>query len=55
VRAWRDFYSLGSIVQRWRPRLGAGWLEALGYLPLNAFMRRLTQRKIIGGERLFRG
>jgi radical SAM superfamily enzyme YgiQ (UPF0313 family) len=53
-RAWRDFYSLGSILDRWRPRLAAGWLETLGYLPLNAFMRRLTHRKILGGERFFR-
>ncbi|MBI5482467.1 MAG: B12-binding domain-containing radical SAM protein [Deltaproteobacteria bacterium] len=53
-RAWRDFYSLGSILQRWRPRVGAGWLETLGYLPLNAFMRRLTRRKILAGERFFR-
>ena len=53
-RAWRDFYSLGSIVQRWRPRLGVGWLEALCYLPLNAFMAQLTRRKILGGKRLFR-
>jgi len=53
-RAWRDFYSLASIVSRWHPRLGAGWVETLGYLPLNAFMRRLTDRKILGGERFFR-
>ena len=53
-RAWRDFYSLGSIVARWRPRLNAGWLETLGYLPLNVFMRQLTQRKILGGDRFFR-
>ncbi|HEY3357099.1 MAG TPA: radical SAM protein [Polyangia bacterium] len=54
VRAWRDFYSLGSILARWRPRAGAGWLETLGYLPLNAFMRRLARRKIVAGERFFR-
>jgi len=53
-RAWRDFYSLSSIVARWRPRLGAGWLETLGYLPLNVFMRQLTQRKILRGDRFFR-
>jgi radical SAM superfamily enzyme YgiQ (UPF0313 family) len=53
-RAWRDFYSLGSIWERWRPRLGAGWLETLGYVPLNVFMRQLTLRKIVGGERFFR-
>jgi radical SAM superfamily enzyme YgiQ (UPF0313 family) len=53
-RAWRDFYSLGSIVARWRPRRGAGWLETLGYLPLNAFMRRLARHKILAGERFFR-
>lgn len=53
-RAWRDFYSFGSILERWRPRLGTGWLEALAYLPLNAFMRQLTRRKILGGERFFR-
>jgi radical SAM superfamily enzyme YgiQ (UPF0313 family) len=54
LRAWRDFYSLGSILARWRPRRGAGWLETVGYLPLNAFMRRLARRKIAGGERFFR-
>jgi hypothetical protein len=53
-RAWRDFYSVGSIWDRWRPRLGAGWVETLGHLPLNAFMARLVQRKILGGQRFFR-
>jgi radical SAM superfamily enzyme YgiQ (UPF0313 family) len=53
-RAWRDFYSFGSILARWRPRLAAGWLENLGYLPLNVFMRQLALKKIVGGERFFR-
>jgi radical SAM superfamily enzyme YgiQ (UPF0313 family) len=54
IRAWRDFYSLGSILARWRPRRGAGWLETLGYLPLNAFMHGLARHKIAGGEQFFR-
>ena len=54
VKAWRDFYSVGSIVDRFASHLGSGLLGTLGYLPLNAFMRRLVKRKIEGGERFFR-
>lgn len=53
INAWREFYGLGSIMQRWRPRLGGGWLESVAFLPLNAFMHRLAKNKIAQGHRFF--
>lgn len=53
IQAWRDFYGLGSIIRRWRPRIGGGWLDNLAFLPLNAFMHRLAKNKIAGGHRFF--
>ncbi len=55
MKAWHDFYGAKSILSRWRPRLRNGLLETLAFLPLNAFMHRLTEEKIVAGHRFFVG
>lgn len=52
--AWRKFYAPKAIWQRYRPGLGAGWVQTLAHLPLNFMQHRLVHRKIIGGRQRFR-
>ena len=51
---WREFYGVGSIARRLaRASALASPFSLLTYLPLNLHQRRLTRRKILGGERFY--
>lgn len=54
VRAWKDFYSVGSMLRRYTVRRHSSYFQTLGYWPINLFQNRLAHRKIAGGEQLFR-
>jgi radical SAM superfamily enzyme YgiQ (UPF0313 family) len=54
IGAWRSFYSYSSIWRRYRFDLDASWIALVGHFPLNLLMHQLAERKIAGGERLFR-
>jgi radical SAM superfamily enzyme YgiQ (UPF0313 family) len=49
IRAWRDFYTYGSMWQRFT--LGGAFnpLQWLGYWPINLMQRKLAVAKILGG------
>lgn len=51
---WRQFYGVESIARRFaRSSALASPFSLLAYLPINLHQRRLTRRKILGGERFF--
>jgi radical SAM superfamily enzyme YgiQ (UPF0313 family) len=52
-RTWREFYSVSSIARRFLASGLASPFSALSFLPLNLHQRRLTHRKILGGDRFF--
>jgi radical SAM superfamily enzyme YgiQ (UPF0313 family) len=52
-RTWREFYSGGSILRRFLASGLSSPFSALSFLPLNLYQRRLTDRKILGGDKFF--
>src|SRR5262249_7437906 len=54
MEAWQSFYSYSSIWRRFRADPRASWISLFGHFPLNLLMHELAERKIAGGERLFR-
>jgi radical SAM superfamily enzyme YgiQ (UPF0313 family) len=52
-RTWREFYSGGSILRRFLASGLSSPFSALSFLPLNLYQRRLTHRKILGGDKFF--
>jgi radical SAM superfamily enzyme YgiQ (UPF0313 family) len=52
-RTWKRFYEPSAIWRRYRPRVGAGWIQTLAHLPLNLMQNRLVKHKIIGGKQRF--
>jgi radical SAM superfamily enzyme YgiQ (UPF0313 family) len=51
---WRELYSISNIARRLaRSSALASPFSLLAYLPVNLHQRRLTRRKILGGERFF--
>jgi radical SAM superfamily enzyme YgiQ (UPF0313 family) len=47
-RAWKRFYSAGSIWRRWTLRPRSGWVQTAAYLPLNLFQQRRVAAKLLG-------
>jgi radical SAM superfamily enzyme YgiQ (UPF0313 family) len=54
LRAWKRFYSPRGIWERFTVTRNSSWIQALGYLPLNAMQNRLVHYKIEGGMQRFR-
>jgi radical SAM superfamily enzyme YgiQ (UPF0313 family) len=52
VRAWTRFYSWSGIRRRYVLRAGSGWIQSLGFWPLNVMQHRLARGRIVAaGER----
>ena len=51
--AWKIFYSGSSILRRAPRALFTSRVTLFGYFPINLYQRRLTDRKIIGGDKFF--
>ena len=53
-KAWKDFYSLPSIVKRFQWDYPSTLANRLVYVPFQFMQRRFTQKKIIEGRRRYR-
>jgi radical SAM superfamily enzyme YgiQ (UPF0313 family) len=51
--AWKGFYSGSSILSRFSHAPTTSLFALAAFLPLNLFQRRLTYKKIIGGQKFF--
>jgi hypothetical protein len=51
--AWKSFYSTASILDRFRHAPFISLFSLLSFLPLNLHQKRVTAKKIIGGNRFF--
>ena len=51
---WKEFYSGGSILGRFRAAAGSSLFSMAAFWPLNMLQRRLTRDKILGGDAFFR-
>jgi radical SAM superfamily enzyme YgiQ (UPF0313 family) len=54
VHAWKRFYSVRAIWDRWTLKRRSNWIQTLGYLPLNFMQNRLAHHKIVRGLQRFR-
>lgn len=54
IKAWREMYSLRSIVKRYDFAVDHSWIQNLAYWPINLMMREMAERKIAGGDREWR-
>jgi radical SAM superfamily enzyme YgiQ (UPF0313 family) len=54
LRAWKRFYSVRGIWDRFTVSRNSSWIQALGYFPLNVMQNRLVHYKIEGGMQRFR-
>jgi radical SAM superfamily enzyme YgiQ (UPF0313 family) len=52
-RVWSGFYGGRSIARRMLRSAGSSLFSALTFVPLNWRQRRLTEKKILGGDRFF--
>ena len=53
-KAWREFYSVPSILKRFQWNYPPTLINRLVYFPFQFMQRRFTQKKIIGGRRRYR-
>jgi len=52
-KAWTLFYSGASIAHRLPRALRTSWFSFASFVPINLYQRRLTHRKIVGGNKFF--
>jgi radical SAM superfamily enzyme YgiQ (UPF0313 family) len=53
-KAWKDFYSISSIIKRFQWNYPPTLINRLVYFPFQLMQRRFTRRKVIEGRRRYR-
>jgi hypothetical protein len=52
--AWKEFYSLGSIIRRFQSEFPPTLVNRLIYFPFGLMQNRFTRKKILQGKRRYR-